>query len=642
MNTAATGYRALALACTFLFVISIFAFLAPRVDAYPKHVIRRTKEEQKQKQEAEKKEDEKKDDSSSSSSSSLSSSGSSHKKKDKEYVYVRDNSYDTHYSYYSPSYDRVVDIYFNEAYARLNEGFFYDEEEDIEYLPGEWFDIVIAFDCYAVVPGEDVKITYNVYAMDKTELLWGKEFRPIFAGTNDKNLFRAVPRSLLENYGKIYVDIVLTIEGNNAYGGFWLETVPQGNEGPLRIGDVVVAPPTPGGEANPVYNLIEGNDYKLVVEYEIDHYLGESAVVEWELYDANGKDIVTGIDYIEPRAGYGYYIAKFKIPDVSFIETMACLLDVRITASPYLGRRILEINVTSYNNPVYPEPAGTGIGGVSYEGQSPYDVIFTYINIVAVGESTGETTFNTSQDLFVLADYHISGLRDQAEETIIYKLSTPGGPSKSGKLIGSVENGEQNRSIKLPIGRDFPAGQYTLEIELLLNGIPSASKELIFDLGRPPGDIKIEIEGADENFFEFDGFNLSLPYAWDVEETDSGLEISINNGIEGRLLHRSFDWENSKDVTLADAVAAVEMDKTDVLLTRKKYFAGGREVQSSLFLHTADSKTEFAALHGYFISNQTEDSFDFCMFALIGDPDEISDLYDAFDIALDGLSFTDK
>ncbi len=637
MNSATMRYRAIALACTFLFVISIFAFLSPRVDAFPKHVIRRTKEEQKQKQETAKKEEEKKDDSSSSSSSS-----SSHKKKDKEYVHIRDHSYDTHYSYYSPTYDRVVDIYFNEAYARLNEGFFYDEEKDIEYLPGEWFDIFLGFDCYAVVPGEDVKITYTVLSMDNEKLLWGKEFRSIFAGSNDKNLFRVIPRGLLEHYGKIYVDVVLTIEGNNAYGGFWLETVPQGNEGPLRIGDVVVALPVPGGESNPVYNLIEGNEYKLIVEYQVDHYLGESAVVEWELYDANGKDIVTGIDYIDPRAGFGYYVKHFRIPNVSFIETMACLLDVRITASPYLGRRILEINVTSYNDPIYPEPAGTGIDGVSYEGQSPYDVMFTYFNIVAVGESTGITRFNTSQDLFVLADYHISGLRDQAEETILYKLSTPGGPSKTGKLIGSVENGDQNRSIKLPIERDFPAGQYTLEIELLLNGIPSGSRELIFDLERPSGDIRIEVGGADENFFEFEGFNMSLPYKWDVEETDSCLAISTNSGIDGRVLQRTFDWENSGDVTLTDAVAVVEKDQTNVLLTRKKYFAGGREILSSLFLYSPDDGTEYATLHGYFICNQTEDSFDFCMLALMGDPDEISDLYDTFDITLDGLSFTDK
>lgn len=530
MNSTHKSYRALALGCVLLFMISLFAFISPRAEAFPKHVIQRTKEETKKKNQGkeEKKETKKKKEKKNNDNSSSSSSSSSSKTKyyyEGNYQNRRDKRHKTHYSYYSTTYDRVVDIYFNEAYARLNEGFFYDEEEDFEYLPGEWFDIVLAFDCYAIVPGEDIKIRYNVYTLDDEKLMSGKIFRPIFSGANEKNLFRAIPRSLLDEYGKIYVDITLTIEGNDAYSGFWLETVPMGNEGPLRVGDVVVADPVFGGEADPRSNLIEGNEYKLFVEYKIDQYLGESVVIEWHIYDPEGQDIVTGTGSIQPQPGYGYYVARFTIPELSFTGTQVCLLDVRITASPYLGRRILEINVT--------------------------------------GDNPGNSL--------------------------------------------EIE----------PIG--------VIEIE------PAAF----------PIDIKVETFGSEENYFEFDGFNLFLPYRWDVTEQDAGLTMDIGDGITGTLAVNTFFWENAAEIELEDTVNNLEEDVEGVVLTRKSYFVSGKEVLSSLFLEMNNGTVEKADLYAYYIYNRAESSFDFAIINLSNGADGIAELYDALDVILEGLFFTD-
>ena len=530
MNSTHKGYRALALGCVFLFMISLFAFISPSAEAFPKHVIRRTKEETKKenqgkeenKQKEKKKEKKDKDDSSSSSSSSSSNTKYYY---EGDYQYRRDKRHKTHYSYYSTTYDRVVDIYFNEAYARLNEGFFYDEEEDIEYLPGEWFDIVLGFDCYAIVPGEDIKIRYYVYTLDDEKLMGGKIFRPIFSGSNEKILFRVIPKSLLDEYGKIYVDITLTIEGNDAYSGFWLETVPMGNEGPLRVGDVVVADPVFGGEADPRSNLIEGNEYKLFVEYQVEQYISESAVIEWHIYDPEGQDIVTGTDYIQPQPGYGYYVSRFTIPELSFTGTQVCLLDVRITASPYLGRRILEINVTN-DNP---------------------------------------------------------------------------GHSLDVEPIGVIE-----------------------------------AEPVAFS-----PDIKVETFGSEENYFVFDGFNLFLPYKWDVEEKEDGLVFDTSDDVMGMLVCLTLIWENPDKVNLEEFVDYLEEDDEGVLLTRKSYFVSGKEVLSTLFIDVNNGNAEWADLYAYYIYNKTEDGFDLGIITLSIEADEIGRLYDNLDIVLEGLFFTD-
>ncbi len=360
MITGKRTIRISALICAVFLAMIIFMSFPSRSDAGPDTLVRRTRNEAKQKKdkEEEKKEEEKKndkgdDDNKGSSQNQPANSEGSH-----HYHSYRDTSYDTHFSYWSPYYQRVVDIYFNEAYAQLNEGFFYDAEEGVEYLAGEWFDLVLQFETYAVVPGEDIKIVYSVKDYDGDEVYWNKEFRPINVGSNEKTIFRAFPSSLLAENSRLYIDIILTIEGNNAYGGFWLETLPTGNEGPLRVGDVVVAAPVSGGESNPLYNLNEGNQYKLYAEYDIDYYLGDYADVQWRIYDSDGVTITEGNDYIEARAGYGYYATLFAIPDVQFSGTRDCYLDVRIESPPYLGRSITEIKVTGNGTAQAPPDSG--------------------------------------------------------------------------------------------------------------------------------------------------------------------------------------------------------------------------------------------------------------------------------------------
>ena len=640
MKTRLFTRNIMAIFCAFFFVTAVMACFSPVTHAQPEWVIRRNsdnppknkeKEKEKEKQKEKEKEKEKNYDDGKSRDNRPSS---------KEYHHYRNDKYDYYYKFWVPDYQRVVEIYFDEAYAELNEGFFLDEKNGTEYLPGEWFDIKIKTQCFAVVNGEDMKVRYTVLNDDGDKLYSGKVFRAIFNGYNDLSVVRAFPKSAVDTNGRLYIDIVLTIEGNDAYGGFWLERTPSGNEGPLRIGDVIVSDTYYGAESNPLSNIEEGKTYKLWAEYEIDQYIGDSATVEWSLYDTNGRDIAGETVYIVPRSGYSTFSTTFAVPQLFFAGTQKCDLDVSIIVPPYIGRRIIEINVTG--DAVVVPYVGQTPGhapAVPFKGNTLWDVSFVYADVLPLGDTKPGAELYTGQELYGMFEYMISGLRNEATEVLKWEIIGPDGLQRQGDEMAKVSDGTQNRYIELPSELGDPPGKYYLNVAISINGVYTNGTQVVYELKQSPKMIKVEKEGADENYFEFTGFNLFLPYDWKVSKVENGLTFVSKQGINGSFTPYPMHRADHAGESLADMAEAFEKD-AGVKLTGANDTVDGKEVMSISYLKKPDKGEETIDLYAFFTIDRSTDTFDLWVLKMTGKSSELKALYDDFKVWKEGLSFT--
>ena len=631
--------------CVFFFVTAILACLSPATYAQPEWVIRRNMQNPPKKKEKEKEQDKDKEKEKEKEKEKAKERERERERdkdrgpRDKGYHHYRDDRYDVHYKFWVPSYQRIVEIYFDEAYAELSEGFFYDEKTKAEYLPGEWFDIIIKTQCFAVVNGEDMKIRYTVINDDGDKLYAGKVFKAIFNGYNDLTVVRAIPRSALDTYRRLYIDIVLTIEGNDAYGGFWLENTPSGNEGPLRVGDVIVSDVYYGAESSPLSNLMEGQTYKLWAEYEIDGYIGDSATVEWGLYDPQGRDIAAETLYIVPKPGYSTFSTTFSVPQLFFAGTEKCALDVRISAPPHVGRRIVEINVTG-DDIVVPYAGQTNgeAPAAPFRGNTAWDVAFTYADVLPLGSTVPGAELDTGMELYGMFEYVISGLQNEATEVIKWEVTGPDGLKRQGDEMAKVSDGTQNRYIQLPSEWDDPPGKYYLNVEISINGVYTNGTQVVYELKQSPKMIKVEKEGADENYYEFTGFKQFLPYSWKVTKVENGLTFVSENGVDGSLTPYAMHKADHQGQSLSDMAEAFEKD-AGVKLTGATDTVDGNDVLSISYLVKPEKGAERIELYAFFTIDRSEDTFDLWVLKMTAKSSELKGLYDDFKVWKEGLGF---